>query len=639
MLRGLGRLTHYGKSKGHIVSSEGSIQMVRASRQVFDPATSVERTFQITPAAALAPTFGTVTRRASGISVSVSNHSADWQWEVSSDEGTAAIDHTGSITVTGLNAGQAATVTVKTTRANYADGSETVTGQALDRPATPGSPTGAAGNGQVALSWAAPSDNGGSAITGHKVQAKPATGGDWADATDTDANTTDMHAVIKNLTNGTGYVFRIAAVNAIGQSEWSADTATVTPKGTQTINFVGPGNKVFASGDVALNATATSGLPVGLVSSTTDVCRVSNGSATLLATGTCKITASQGGNDAFDPAASVERTFQVTLAAALTPTLGAVTRTADGFNVPVSNHSADWQWRVSSDKGTAAIDNTGLITVTGLNAGQAATVKLHAEDLQGRPGQAEADRQEGRVPPDRYRRGHRPAPQPAPGLRDPGAVGNSTQAGVRLVAAGPVGWRAVIQPGTGGSSGRNTGARPALRLIFNRLGDLGYRTGIPANLGLAHGRRLGQLNGREPPGEVRRIPLVQRARVAAIESGTASRRRDRQTGEPADPANPRARFGIAGRQHRVERLMEGDDRVRSQALEETHDRLCLRFGRGTGSGIGAILRQASPPGGEVPVQVNRSSVHPSTPRLAVRINRADRPDGEIADTREASLPQ
>jgi hypothetical protein len=86
-------------------------------------------------------------------------------------------------------------------------------------------------------------------------------------------------------------------------------------KSTQTITFPQPTDTTLTSGPVALTATATSGLVVGYTSNSTAVCSVSGSSVTLLALGTCSITANQSGNGSFLAATPVTRTFAVSQAA------------------------------------------------------------------------------------------------------------------------------------------------------------------------------------------------------------------------------------------------------------------------------------------------------------------------------------
>lgn len=99
------------------------------------------------------------------------------------------------------------------------------------------------GNRLVNLSWAAPASNGGSPITDYKIQFRAISGGDWSIFNDTQsANTT---GTITGLTNGVSYVFRVAAVNVVGLSVYSAPSAATTPRTVpgKPTNFVAtPGN-------------------------------------------------------------------------------------------------------------------------------------------------------------------------------------------------------------------------------------------------------------------------------------------------------------------------------------------------------------------------------------------------------------
>lgn len=74
---------------------------------------------------------------------------------------------------------------------------------------------GAAGDGLIPLTWTAPA-NGGSAITDYVVQYRTSAGpGAWQ--TFADGTSAATGATVTGLTNGTGYDFRVMAVNAVGQ--------------------------------------------------------------------------------------------------------------------------------------------------------------------------------------------------------------------------------------------------------------------------------------------------------------------------------------------------------------------------------------------------------------------------------------
>ena len=106
------------------------------------------------------------------------------------------------------------------------------------------------GNGRLFITWSPPQNNGGSAITGYKVQWKSGSqsfGGDPSREHTTGASATDH--LITGLTNGTEYTVRMIAVNAVGGGPPS-DTTSGTPVGPPDA----PPN-VQASGNAELTVT------------------------------------------------------------------------------------------------------------------------------------------------------------------------------------------------------------------------------------------------------------------------------------------------------------------------------------------------------------------------------------------------
>lgn len=92
-------------------------------------------------------------------------------------------------------------------------------------PAVPGAPTVIAGNEQVSLAWTAPS--GGSTPTDYEVQYSSNGGSSWT--TFSDGVSTATSATVTGLTNGTGYIFRVRAVNALGEGPYGSASGTATP--------------------------------------------------------------------------------------------------------------------------------------------------------------------------------------------------------------------------------------------------------------------------------------------------------------------------------------------------------------------------------------------------------------------------
>ena len=163
-----------------------------------------------------------------GISVIFSATDATVSWYAPMNTGDGPIE---SYTVTATPGSASTTVTSGTTAtlsglteasysfavvANNQYGSSTSVG-------VPGMPTSVAGisrNASVDLSWVAPADDGGSAITGYTITISP--GG----ATQ---NVSGTSATITGLTNGTAYTFTVKANNVNGSGMNSATSSSLTP--------------------------------------------------------------------------------------------------------------------------------------------------------------------------------------------------------------------------------------------------------------------------------------------------------------------------------------------------------------------------------------------------------------------------
>ncbi len=105
-------------------------------------------------------------------------------------------------------------------------------------PTAPNAPTGltatAASTSQINLSWTAPSNNGGSAVTGYTIE-RSASGSTWSTIV---ANTGSTGTTYANtgLTANTAYTYRVSAINLVGTSSPSSTaSATTSTGGTVTI--------------------------------------------------------------------------------------------------------------------------------------------------------------------------------------------------------------------------------------------------------------------------------------------------------------------------------------------------------------------------------------------------------------------
>jgi uncharacterized repeat protein (TIGR02543 family) len=161
-------------------------------------------------------------------------------------------------TVSGLTNGTAVTFTVQASNGAYTSDSSTAT-IAITPATVPGAPTGLAATssaaGKATITFTAPTDNGGSAITEYVVTSSP--GGLTCTTTDPSAG-----CEITGLTNGTAYTFTAVAKNSVGNSANSTPSAAVTPVGkpsTPTNIVASPGN---ASATVSFTAPSTGGSPI-----------------------------------------------------------------------------------------------------------------------------------------------------------------------------------------------------------------------------------------------------------------------------------------------------------------------------------------------------------------------------------------
>ena len=113
----------------------------------------------------------------------------------------------------------------------------------------PGAPTGlsATANGatQIDLTWTAPADNGGSAITGYKIEWSADGSTNWAELVASHDGTTYSNT---GLTAGTTRYYRVSAINSVGTGDASG-TANATTSGTDT---AGP---TFTSAEVPAAGT------------------------------------------------------------------------------------------------------------------------------------------------------------------------------------------------------------------------------------------------------------------------------------------------------------------------------------------------------------------------------------------------
>ncbi|NBP25627.1 MAG: hypothetical protein EBU81_13980, partial [Proteobacteria bacterium] len=123
--------------------------------------------------------------------------------------------------------------------------------------------------------------------------------------------------VLNAGTNVLKAVFRPSDTNSYFDGVTISNTVVVA-KGSNVISFGSLSNKQLGEGSFSLTATASSGLAVSYASSDTNVAVVIGHTVTIVGAGTTAITASQEGNENWNPAEDVSQTLVVLPRALLT---------------------------------------------------------------------------------------------------------------------------------------------------------------------------------------------------------------------------------------------------------------------------------------------------------------------------------
>lgn len=309
----------------------------------------------------LTPQFSNLTATVDGFTATITNFDAAWLWTaLATDGGDASVDDVGILTVTGLEPGESSTVTVTSARPGWDSASAEANGHALRAGLIPtfGVPT-ASGDGfavqisnfdsayewsvDASLGTAAVGDSGLITVSGLAVS---------------ESSTVTVTSSRGGYTNESSQVTG-SRMNAARTPELSPPTSTASGFTFEITNFSAEWQWI---GEATNGGTATiSGS--GLVT----VSGISSG-----ASSTVTITSSR---DQY--ADGTAETTGTRLNVARTPALGTPTATGGGFTVQINNFNAAWQWAASvTEGGTAAVSDSGLVTVTGIGVGTTATVTV-----------------------------------------------------------------------------------------------------------------------------------------------------------------------------------------------------------------------------------------------------------------------
>lgn len=137
----------------------------------------------------------------------------------------------------------------------------------------------------ASVSWTAPANNGGSAITGYSIAYKQP-----ADSTWTFLPAASSPATVTGLISGVSYQFRVAAINSVGTGEYTAvvngQLLSITVSATAPTIAVVSNRTSSASTTVTVNTNNPSGYVLTMSASTTDRTLKSGGNSITAASGT-----------------------------------------------------------------------------------------------------------------------------------------------------------------------------------------------------------------------------------------------------------------------------------------------------------------------------------------------------------------
>jgi len=133
-----------------------------------------------------------------------------------------------TVTASGANLGEARQVSgVQVVSSNVKLDFQPVAAPAGSLPRPPMGVVAKAGNGMASLTWKRPTATTGGPVTSYVIQFSSDGGTNWTDFVQ--SGSANLRATVTDLTNRTSYVFRVAAVNAVGRGAFSAASKGVTP--------------------------------------------------------------------------------------------------------------------------------------------------------------------------------------------------------------------------------------------------------------------------------------------------------------------------------------------------------------------------------------------------------------------------
>ena len=195
-----------------------------------------------------------------GYTIEVSPNGTSSSW-------TDRVANTGTTTTTyshtGLSAGTTRHYRVSAINSVGTGAASNIDDATTDDAATtvPGAPTGltatASGSTRINLSWTAPADNGGSAITGYTIEVSPnGTSSSWTDRVANTGTTTTTYSHT-GLSAGTTRHYRVSAINSVGTGAASNIDDATTDDAATTVPGAPTGLTATASGSTRINLSWT----------------------------------------------------------------------------------------------------------------------------------------------------------------------------------------------------------------------------------------------------------------------------------------------------------------------------------------------------------------------------------------------
>ena len=299
------------------------------------------------------------------------------------------VDTTSPVTISGLSRGTAYYVKLRgVNAAGSGDGSSPVSFTTLDFPNAPtGLSVSSTTTTTAVISFTAPSNNGGTAITNYEYSTNNST---WTALSPADALTP---VTISGLSSNTSYTLYLRAVNSVGSgtasSGVSATTLANAPTGltaqstavtTATISFTAPtGSATITNYEYSTNGSTWTALsPADATTPVTVTGLTANTAYTLYLRAV-----NAGGSGATSSGVSVTTlaTAPTSLSASTTTTTATISFTAPTGSATITNY--EFSTNGSTWTALSPPDTTSPVTVTGLSAGTSYTIYLRAVNSSG----------------------------------------------------------------------------------------------------------------------------------------------------------------------------------------------------------------------------------------------------------------